>query len=73
MTPDDQRQRALLLVIAARLELEIAEQALKRAGVMQNGNTLRRILAGKDCYASHLLEAVEGVNCEIVIVRKGAV
>jgi hypothetical protein len=69
----DQRHQAILTAIAARLELEIAQQTLKRAAVMQNANTLRRILAGKDCRLSTLLEAAEGVNCEvtIVITRKG--
>jgi hypothetical protein len=69
----EQRHQAILAAIAARFELEIAQQTLKRAGVMQNANTLRRILAGKDCRLSTLLEAAEGVNCEvtIVITRKG--
>jgi hypothetical protein len=69
----DQRHQAILTAIAARLELEIAQQTLKRAAVMQNANTLRRILAGKDCRLSTLLEAADGVNCEVTIVltRKG--
>jgi hypothetical protein len=69
----DQRHQAILTAIAARLELEIAQQTLKRAAVMQNANTLRRLLAGKDCRLSTLLAAADGVNCEvtIVITRKG--
>jgi hypothetical protein len=69
----DQRHQAILTAIAARLELEIAQQTLKRAAVMQNANTLRRLLAGKDCRLSTLLEAADGVNCEVTIIltRKG--
>lgn len=70
MTPDE-RRRALLTVIAAKLELEIADQHLKRSAVMRNANTLRRILSGRDCRLSRLMEAAEGANCEIeIIIRR---
>lgn len=70
MTPEE-RRAAILALVAARLELEITDQHLKKMGVMRNHNTLTRVLKGNQDYRlSTLIEAAAGVNCEVEIIFK---
>lgn len=66
---DDARARALLTLIAAKLELAIAEQHLSKASA-----TLRNILRGRDHRISSLVEAADYANCDVTvtITRKSA-
>lgn len=68
MTPDERRRQAIRELIAARLQLAISDQHLKRMGVMRNANTLRRILSAKDYRISSLIDAAAGANLEMEIV-----
>jgi len=67
VTPEE-RQAAILAVIAAELEDAIAGQHLKRSAVVRNANTLRNVLKGRDHRISTLVEVADGVNLDVEIV-----
>ena len=44
----EQRRHALQATLAARLELAIADQCLKRSMIVQSASTLRNLLKGRN-------------------------
>ena len=67
MTPDD-RAQAVLALIAAQLELSIAQQALKRAAIAKCRQTARNVLRGRDHRISTLVEVADGAGLDVSIV-----
>lgn len=67
MTPDE-RRHALQVTIAAQLEIEIADQSLKRSMIIQSPSTLRNLLKGRNVTLATLVEVADGVNMDIEIV-----
>lgn len=76
MSPTE-RQQAILELIAAQLEDARAALGLKRYAMAygrMSRNTLHTLMAGKgDPHLSKLIEAADGVNCDVVIeIRRRA-
>ena len=76
MTPDD-RHRALLTLIAARLADEAAQQAIKRSCIgygRVSPPTVNNVLHGKNHKLSTLIEIADSLDCdvEITITKRSA-
>lgn len=69
-----ERRQAILTLIAAQLQVEMADRALKQYVVALDGhlspNTVRRILEGKDHRISTLADLADSMGCDLVIEIK---
>ncbi len=70
MTPSE-RRHAILVVIAAQLELRRAEKALKQYVIAMDAKmsagTVRRIMLGHDHHISKLVDLADSMGCDVDI------
>ena len=64
----EQRRQALQTTLAARLELAIADQRLKRSMIVRSANTLRNLLKGRNVTLATLVDVADGANLDVEIV-----
>jgi hypothetical protein len=67
----DQRRQAILALIAAQVQLQMTDHALKQYVLAMDAQlaegTIRRILQGKDHHVSKLAALAESMDCDLVI------
>jgi len=64
----EQRRHALQATLAARLELAIADQSLKRSMIIPCASTLRNLLKGRNVTLATLVDVADGANLDVEIV-----
>jgi hypothetical protein len=72
VTPD-QRRRALLTVLGAKLAIEAADQQIKRSCIGYGRisfPTVAKVLRGDNCKVSSLIEIADSLNMDIEITLR---
>ena len=73
MTPE-QRRHAIQVALGAQLELEAAEQCIKRTYIgygLISPPTVSKVLRGRNCKVSSLVAVADALGCDVEItIRK---
>lgn len=72
MTSDERRQ-AILTIIGAQLELEAAEQQIKRSYIAYGRlsfPTVAKVLRGQNCKISSLIAVADSLNMDVEITLR---